>query len=815
MNDDGAAVLIWRFIWIYIDDSALGSNKVVTMVFLLEVVFIRLKKYGYTIRVPKCIFIVLELKWCGYIVGDGIVKPDPKRTAMITKLPDKPDDRKQLKHFLQVTGWHLRRFAPEYPQAAAKLSFYCMRKPKSMKQLKEIWNEELQKAYDTIKECCKRELLNNTFDPDCKDTKLWIDWSREGMAAVLTQNDRLIRVWGRACSDCESRYNPTKGELKIFTEAQLKFKYLLMSLKDKFLIITDHRPLLGIERKLNLENDQLATERLKTEDFRNRRNLVYVRGDRQLADFWTRKIWPNKPVDYEPDGPAVFQLDFSNEDFKPDSEEIADLEARQKKYGLIYKDCGTHIEVKTGNQWRVFTPEKSRRILLLDKHAQDHAGAVELIARLQGYYWATKREDIQTFLRSCMCQRRKPHISPRNESQDSKNASKIDAKEYLDHIHIDIYTYDGIRYMTIQDVATDKTWVRKLMGVGAAAGNPGALKRKITSEYMLWEAELYKKPKQIGSDKQTAIHGIPGNVIPNPSYRPQMIGKLERMHEELGKLCRIHNSTPDKVYHYLKANETFDGLEGGVVMDEDVNQMGPKTCIWSQCDKEPQPGLDKDGLPNRACCKDHLRMAKIHYRSKVPYDGRQLKVGQLVRQKINPRLRTKKDEPWSTPCRVVRKLGKKTYEIITETRHGKNPQKHIDDLKEFDVGDRFLKDCKLTDEIIEDVTQHIDWRNADLHYKNLDVNYDDDWKKKTVYVGYPGLKKMKNLVTKLESRKYKTVYAVFPELKCETWWEPINDCQGKWYISDFNEDKIPIWEDADGRKITNMDVDWCIVRFDS
>eukprot|EP00466_Bigelowiella_natans_P013335 jgi/Bigna1/62362/fgenesh1_kg.34_\ len=49
------------------------------------------------------------------------------------------------------------------------------------------------------------------------------------MAAVLTQDQQIIRVWGRACTAAEAKYSPTKGEYKAMTEAQRKLRYYLLS----------------------------------------------------------------------------------------------------------------------------------------------------------------------------------------------------------------------------------------------------------------------------------------------------------------------------------------------------------------------------------------------------------------------------------------------------------------------------------------------------------------------------------------------------------------------------------------------------------
>ena len=167
----------------------------------------------------------------GHIVGDGIVRSNPKGVAVTQNLPQKPQTTKQLKKILGTTGWHSRRCAPEHPKNAALLSTKVVRKPNAEKPLHQVWDEDCQEAHDNIKNVTRNERLNAKFDKDAEDTILWMDYSRLGIAAVLTQKGNVVRVWGRSCNDAESRHPATKGELKAFNEGQIQFKNHLKSLK--------------------------------------------------------------------------------------------------------------------------------------------------------------------------------------------------------------------------------------------------------------------------------------------------------------------------------------------------------------------------------------------------------------------------------------------------------------------------------------------------------------------------------------------------------------------------------------------------------
>ena len=98
-------------------------------------------------------------------------------------------------------------------------------------------------------------------------------------------------------------------------------------------------------------------------------------------------------------------------------------------------------------------------------HLPDHCGEKELAKRLRKFYYPKKREKIKEYLKTCKCIVTKNYQTPRNESKESKRRTAIKARNYLDVIQIDTYKYDDHWYLTIRDVATGRTWIRKLIKV--------------------------------------------------------------------------------------------------------------------------------------------------------------------------------------------------------------------------------------------------------------------------------------------------------------------------------------------------------------
>ncbi len=81
------------------------------------------------------------------------------------------------------------------------------------------------------------------FDP-IKDTNFLVNESLVGLGAVVTQNGKILCYASRAPTDVEQRYSYTEREmLAVVYAAEHVHLYLY---GEKFIITTDHQPLLGI-----------------------------------------------------------------------------------------------------------------------------------------------------------------------------------------------------------------------------------------------------------------------------------------------------------------------------------------------------------------------------------------------------------------------------------------------------------------------------------------------------------------------------------------------------------------------------------------
>ena len=69
-------------------------------------------------------------------------------------------------------------------------------------------------------------------------------------------------------------------------------------------------------------------------------------------------------------------------------------------------------------------------------------------------------------------------------------------------------------------------------------------------------------------------------------------------------------------------------------------------------------------------------------------------------------------------------MGRKTYEV--SKGKGKPSQRHIDDLKTYEIGDDLLKKCKVNPKAIEAAIKNVgDLEDPDVTYENIQFTGDE------------------------------------------------------------------------------------------
>ena len=107
-------------VFVFIDDLLIVFKDFESHMSLLRKVAFHLRRANLTINVEKSKFVMRQVKYLGYIVGDGCIKTDPDKVKAIVDF-EAPKTVKQVRRFLGMCGWY-RRFILNYSAISSSIS---------------------------------------------------------------------------------------------------------------------------------------------------------------------------------------------------------------------------------------------------------------------------------------------------------------------------------------------------------------------------------------------------------------------------------------------------------------------------------------------------------------------------------------------------------------------------------------------------------------------------------------------------------------------------------------------------------------------
>ena len=391
-------------VFVYLDDLLVVSPDFDSHMALLEEVATLLRKAGLTINVEKSHFCVKEVKYLGFIVGDGTLKTDPGKISAIKEFP-MPKTVKQLRRFLGMTGWY-QRFIPNYASIAAPLTD-CLKTPKQF-----VLTPDAETAFDALKDAlCSAPVLTT---PDfAKHFYIQCDASTSGVGGVLFQRsddggENPIAYFSKKLTPTQRNYSITELECYAALLSVKKFRAYVEG--HPFTIITDHASLKWLMSQTDLSG-RLARWSLKLQGFDF--NIEHRKGSQNVVpDALSRMYLDEIGVD----GNSLLELDLSSPYFNSKRyEELRSTIAENQEQlpdimisdGFIYKRCSPC----TGNPetddlvWKLWIPEELTDHLISLAHAparSAHGGVSKTLFKLrQMFYWPGMYTQVKKFVEQC------------------------------------------------------------------------------------------------------------------------------------------------------------------------------------------------------------------------------------------------------------------------------------------------------------------------------------------------------------------------------------------------------------------------------
>lgn len=250
---------IGKICYVYLDDIIIvGFNLENHLVNLMKVLK-RLSDFNLKIQLDKCEFLKRETEFLGHIITPEGIKPNPDTVQKILSW-SLPKTTKEIKQFLGLTGYY-RRFIRNYSKITKPLSRYLKKDTKV-----DLSNKEYQEAFSELKQIVASDQI--LAYPDFSlPFILTTDASNYALGAVLSQIqngiERPIAFGSRTLNKTEINYSTTEKEALAIMWAVDKYKPFLYG--NKFLLITDHKPLTFI--KSSFKNSKILRWRLELENF--------------------------------------------------------------------------------------------------------------------------------------------------------------------------------------------------------------------------------------------------------------------------------------------------------------------------------------------------------------------------------------------------------------------------------------------------------------------------------------------------------------------------------------------------------------------
>ena len=466
---------------VYLDDVIVFSKTFEEMMENLRKVFLRFRSANLKLNPKKCSLFGKEVKYLGHVVSEKGITTDPEKISAIRNWPV-PQNKKQLRSFLGFCSYY-RKFIKGFSLIAKSLFVL------TENQVKFEWNLSCEEAFNKL----KGKLVSSpilSFPEEHGQFILDTDASNHGIGAVLSQvqngSKKVIAYFSRVLNKAERNYCITRRELLAIVASVKSFHHYLYG--RKFQIRTDHISLKWLLSFKDLEG-QLARwlERLQQYEF----EIIHRKGKlHQNADGLSRRpclelgcvycakvelkensiariiLGENNLEDWQKkqSEDPIISLFLQGKEInkRPELKEInRDVSARiYWSYwdALVVKDKILYKRWESPNLkseiFQIIVPRNLINQVLEEAHdsvACGHFGVNKTLERIRKrFYWATCKNDVENWCRSC-----KVCVARKGPSEKGKSPLQIfDTGFPFERVQMDILgplptTSDGNRYLLV------------------------------------------------------------------------------------------------------------------------------------------------------------------------------------------------------------------------------------------------------------------------------------------------------------------------------------------------------------------------------
>ncbi|KAL2088270.1 hypothetical protein ACEWY4_015169 [Coilia grayii] len=550
----------------YLDDILITGKDTECHLTNLEEVLRRLESYNLRVQEEKCEFMKSSVSYLGHVIDAMGIHPMKEKTDAIQRAAV-PKNVTELRSFLALLNYY-GKFIP---------NLSTMIQPMTALLHKDVtweWSEKCQGAFDSAKKSLQSDKLLVHYDPDLP-LILACDASPYGVGAVISHkmkdgSERPIAFASRMLTKTEQNYSQIEKEALGLVFGVVKFHEYLFG--RKFLLLTDHKPLLKIlGPKTGVPT--LAAARMQRWALilaAYTYEIQYKRSEQHSnADALSRlPVKPNVDVVSNP----VYRVSYL-EDLPITAREIAKETDKdpvlkvvkqliltgwpkhvqdellkpyfQRKFELtIEDDC-----VLWG--FRVVVPEKLRDRLLSELH-EHHWGIVKMKSLARSlFWWPLLDESIEREVSECsICQQQRsmPAAAPVHTWKWASSP--------WERIHLDFAEDHKQMFLVVMDAYA--RWPDIIpMHTTTSAKTIEALRILFAAYGLPKEVVTDNGPQFVSDEFETFLSRNGVKHIKSPAYHPASNGLAERLVQNLKKSLAKNRAIGGMTLDHCVANFLF------------------------------------------------------------------------------------------------------------------------------------------------------------------------------------------------------------------------------------------------------------------
>jgi len=432
--------LLWKTLFIYLDDVIVISPDFDTHVSRLREVFDRLQAAGLKLKPSKCALLQQAVKYLGHVVGRDGVTTDPEKVRAVRDWAI-PVDLLELRAFLGLVGYY-RQYIPDFAGIAQPLNRL------TAKGVRWQWMHTEQQAFSHLKDCLVKAPILVYPDP-AKEYILDTDASNHNMGAVLSQvqdgREVVVAYYSKALSAPEMDYCTTRREPPVVVKVVKHFRQYLYG--RTFRLQTDHASLIWLCRRAEPSSQAASWLKILTEfSYRIEHRPGKKHGNADgLSRHQADECKQCQIIERRDGGPPRSDVEeqlgkagaYSWEEGQLRSKSLrrllptftqskAEQQVKSAKFkylcdrwdSLRFNGEGLlTITLAAGTnrheRERVVCPSALRRELIWDTHKQAHVGAGRVTRCLQlQWFWPGMTRDVRLRMRACKVYQASRHGPP-------------------------------------------------------------------------------------------------------------------------------------------------------------------------------------------------------------------------------------------------------------------------------------------------------------------------------------------------------------------------------------------------------------------